>query len=159
LLTQEEQVRCFRNVAQHLGPQGRFVVEAFVPDVNRFNGQQAVRASSVDENKVRLDVSQLDPVTQQITSQQVVLAARRVRLYPVKLRYVWPAELRPALCRLRPGGAATAHPPSPGALLSLSGAGGDMIALPSAAQSMIRGVLGGACWVTRETLSSARSSG
>ena len=31
LLTQEEQVRCFANVAAHLGPDGVFVVETYVP--------------------------------------------------------------------------------------------------------------------------------
>jgi len=93
LLTQEEQLRCFRNVAQHLGSEGRFVVEAFVPDLSRFSGQQAVRAVSMSENEVRLEASQLDPVTQQVTSQHVVLTEQGVRLYPVKLRYVWPAEL------------------------------------------------------------------
>jgi SAM-dependent methyltransferase len=93
LLTQEEQVRCVSNVAQHLAPQGRFVVEAFVPDLSRFSGGQAVRAVSMSENQVRLDVSQIDPVTQQVTSQHVVLSEQGIRLYPVKLRYVWPAEL------------------------------------------------------------------
>jgi SAM-dependent methyltransferase len=93
LLTQDEQVRCFRNVAQHLGPQGVFVVEAFVPDMQRFDGQQTVRVTRVDEDQVRLEASQLNPATQQITSQSVVLAEEGVRLYPVKLRYAWPAEL------------------------------------------------------------------
>jgi SAM-dependent methyltransferase len=93
LRTQEEQVRCVRNVAQHLEPQGVFVVEAFVPDMTRFSGQQALRAVRVSTNEVRLDASQLDPVTQHITSQHVVLTEQGTRLYPVKLRYVWPAEL------------------------------------------------------------------
>jgi len=93
LLTQEDQVRCFRNVARHLAPQGSFLVEAFVPDMVRFSGGQAVRAVSVSEDQVRLDVTEIDPVSQQITSQHVVLTEQGVRLYPVKLRYAWPAEL------------------------------------------------------------------
>jgi SAM-dependent methyltransferase len=93
LLTQEEQLRCFRNVARHLSPQGSFVIEVFVPDLSRFSDRQAVRAVSTSENEVRLDVSQLDPVNQQIISQHVVLTEQGIRLYPVKLRYVWPAEL------------------------------------------------------------------
>ena len=32
LLSQEDQLRCFRNIAVHLEPGGRFVIEAFVPD-------------------------------------------------------------------------------------------------------------------------------
>ena len=93
LLTQEEQVRCFRNVAQHLSPQGSFLVEAFVPDMSRLTARQAVRVGDMTENEVQLDVSQIDPVNQQITAQHVVLTEQRIRLYPVKLRYVWPAEL------------------------------------------------------------------
>jgi len=92
LLTQEEQVRCFQNVAHHLSPSGVFVIEAFVPDLTRFQGGQAVRAVQVGMNEIRLDVSQHDPINQQITSQHLVLSEQGTRLYPVKIRYVWPAE-------------------------------------------------------------------
>jgi SAM-dependent methyltransferase len=93
LLTQEAQVRCLRNVARHLAPKGRFVIEAFVPDLTRFTGRQAVRAARIAEDEVQLDVSQHDPITQQITSQHLLLSEQGTRLYPVRLRYVWPAEL------------------------------------------------------------------
>ena len=33
LLTQDEQVECFRNAARHLRPGGRFVVELWVPQL------------------------------------------------------------------------------------------------------------------------------
>src|SRR6201995_4358634 len=33
LLTQAEQVECFRNAARHLGPGGRFVIELGVPEL------------------------------------------------------------------------------------------------------------------------------
>jgi len=93
LLTQEEQVRCFRNVAQHLSSEGSFAIEAFVPDLTRFSGHQSVRIGSLSENEVHLDISQHDPANQQITAQQIVLTEKGVRLYPVKLRYAWPTEL------------------------------------------------------------------
>ena len=35
LLTQEEQVACFRNAARHLVPGGRFVIELWVPELRR----------------------------------------------------------------------------------------------------------------------------
>ena len=35
LLTQEEQVACFRNAARHLSPGGRFVIELWVPELRR----------------------------------------------------------------------------------------------------------------------------
>jgi hypothetical protein len=40
LLTQAEQVRCFRNVARRLESDGTFVIETFVPDVTRFDRGQ-----------------------------------------------------------------------------------------------------------------------
>jgi SAM-dependent methyltransferase len=93
LLTQEEQLRCFQNVARRLSPGGHFLLELFVPDLCRYHGGQAFRTVGVSEREVRLDASQLDPVNQQITTQHVVLTEEGVRLFPVKLRYVWPAEL------------------------------------------------------------------
>jgi SAM-dependent methyltransferase len=92
LLTQAEQVRCFQNVTHHLSPPGVFVIEAFVPDLTRFQGRQSIRTVRAEMNEVRIDASQVDPVNQQITSQHVVLTEQGTRLYPVKLRYAWPAE-------------------------------------------------------------------
>lgn len=93
LLTQMEQSRCFENVARRLGPAGCFVLEAFMPDLSRYNGRQALRVVNLEGNEVRLDASQIDPVMQQISSQHIVMTEEGVKLYPVKLRYVWPAEL------------------------------------------------------------------
>lgn len=93
LLTQEEQVRCFQEVARHLLPHGVFVVEAFVPDLTRFTGGQAVRAVNVGTDALQIDISTHDPVLQQVTSQHLMIGAEGVRLYPVKLRYAWPSEL------------------------------------------------------------------
>jgi len=93
LLTQDEQVRCFQNVAQHLRPGGLFVIEAFVPDMTRFSGRQTVRTSKVSELEVQLEASVHDPVGQRVNSQHVVLSDQGARLYPVQVRYVWPSEL------------------------------------------------------------------
>ena len=93
LPSQEAQVQCFRNVAAHLSDDGCFLVEAFVPDVTRFNGGQVNWATKVTTDVVELDVGQHDPVTQRVVSQKVVIADGSVRLYPVQIRYAWPAEL------------------------------------------------------------------
>ena len=92
LTTQEEQVRCFRNVAAHLAPGGCFVIEAFVPDLTRFNHGQANWASKVTTEVVELDVGQHDPVTQRVYSQKVVIRDGNIRLYPIQIRYCWPSE-------------------------------------------------------------------
>ena len=93
LPSQEEQVRCFRNVAAHLSPGGSFVIEAFVPDMSRFNHGQANWATKVTEDLVELDVGRHDQATQRVVSQKVVFTDGNVRLYPVQIRYAWPSEL------------------------------------------------------------------
>lgn len=93
LLSQEEQITCFRNVASRLTPEGSFLVEAFVPDLSRFDRRQRVAAIGVEADRVRLDVSQVNPAAQVVTTQHVFLTADGVKLYPVKLRYSWPVEL------------------------------------------------------------------
>jgi SAM-dependent methyltransferase len=93
LSSQDEQVRCFRNVAAHLSRDGCFVIEAFVPDVTRFTGGQVNWATKVTSDEVQLDVGQHNAATQQVISQKVVITDGNVRLYPVQIRYAWPSEL------------------------------------------------------------------
>lgn len=45
LTTQDEQVECFRNVAAHLEPGGRFVIEVFVPVLQRLPPGETVGRS------------------------------------------------------------------------------------------------------------------
>jgi SAM-dependent methyltransferase len=93
LLTQEEQVRCFRNVAAHVSTGGTFVIEAFVPDMTRFTGGQEVRAYTVTTEHASLQVTQHDPVLQRLKSQFVIFRNNELKLYPVEIRYCWPSEL------------------------------------------------------------------
>lgn len=93
LTTQEDQVRCFAAVAEHLSGGGVFVVEAFVPDPSRFVEHQATEITRVEDDRVILRASRHDPVRQEVESQHVLLAEEGIRLYPVRLRYAWPAEL------------------------------------------------------------------
>jgi SAM-dependent methyltransferase len=93
LLTQEEQSRCFENVARRLSPKGAFVIEAYVPDFGRFEQGQTVRAIKVGVDEVRLEVSKFDPVNQQVTGQKIVLTGQGVRLNPIQVRFAWPSEL------------------------------------------------------------------
>jgi SAM-dependent methyltransferase len=93
LLSQEEQVQCFRNAAEHLEPGGCFVVEAFVPDLSRFTGGQVNWATKVTADEVLLDVGQHDAMNQRVMGQKIVLTEGNVRLYPAQIRYCWPSEL------------------------------------------------------------------
>jgi SAM-dependent methyltransferase len=93
LETQDDQVRCFANVAAHLDEGGVFVLEAFVPDLARFDRGQRVSVSRVEADVVMLDAALHDPVEQRVSSQHVLIEADRVRLQPVAIRYAFPAEL------------------------------------------------------------------
>jgi SAM-dependent methyltransferase len=93
LLTQQDQVRCFRNVADRLEPGGAFVVEAFVPDLTRFDRGQRISVAEIEEGEMRLEAAMHDPVAQVVTVQHISLGSGGVQLRPVVIRYAWPAEL------------------------------------------------------------------
>ncbi|HJU80421.1 MAG TPA: class I SAM-dependent methyltransferase [Acidimicrobiia bacterium] len=93
LLEQSDQVRCFQNVAAHLKSGGRFVIEAFYPDLGRFDRSQRVQATIVEKNSVVLEASQHDALAQLVTSQWIELSDEGVKVRPVMIRYSWPSEL------------------------------------------------------------------
>lgn len=93
LTTQDDQVRCFENVAAHLTDDGVFALEGFVPDVARFDRGQRAHVVEVTPTRVVLDLTRHDPVTQSLASQHVVIASDGIRLLPIALRYAWPSEL------------------------------------------------------------------
>jgi SAM-dependent methyltransferase len=93
LTSQEDQVRCFRNAADHLEDGGHFVVEVFVPDIARFDRGQRVSADRVEVDRVVLETSLHDPVGQRVVSQHVVIDESGNRMVPVHIRYAWPSEL------------------------------------------------------------------
>jgi SAM-dependent methyltransferase len=94
LLTQDDQVRCFENVAAHLTDDGAFVVEALVPAfLYRLRNNQYVDAEAIEVDEVRLDVLRHDAATQMLEESHVSLSRAGVRLNPVVQRYAWPSEL------------------------------------------------------------------
>jgi len=94
LLTQDDQVRCFENVAAHLTDDGSFVVEAGLPDfLYRLRDHQYVDAEAIEVDEVRLDVLRHDPARQMIDESHVTLSREGIRLNPVVQRYAWPGEL------------------------------------------------------------------
>lgn len=93
LTTQEDQVACFRSVAARLSPNGVFVVEAFVPDVARFDRGQRTSVARLALDEVDLDAAVHDPVAQTIATQHVLIRRGRISTQPVFCRYAWPPEL------------------------------------------------------------------
>ncbi|MEU0534324.1 class I SAM-dependent DNA methyltransferase [Amycolatopsis tolypomycina] len=92
LLTQDEQVECFRNAARHLEPGGRFVIELGVPELRRLPpGQDALVFGTGDG---ALGVDTYDTVRQHLVSHHFTFGSgREARLSRCPQRYVWPAEL------------------------------------------------------------------
>ncbi|TWP51985.1 class I SAM-dependent methyltransferase [Lentzea tibetensis] len=91
LLTQDDQVRCFENVAKHLTDDGVFLVEAGVPHIR--DDDQSIRAERVNKRDVWLDLERYDPVTQLLEENHVHLTPQGIRFFPVVQRLAWPAEL------------------------------------------------------------------
>ena len=93
LATQEDQIRCFSNVSEHLSDDGVFVIECFVPDVTRYERHQNVNVNDVELEEVMFDVSRHDPVTQTSKTQHIFIRDGVVKMYPVFIRYAYPPEL------------------------------------------------------------------
>jgi Methyltransferase domain len=94
LVTQDEQVRCFGNVARHLASNGLFAIEAFVPThLMDLRADQYVAAETIGLDQVRLDVARHDGATQLIYENHVTLASTGISLNPIITRYAWPSEL------------------------------------------------------------------
>ena len=92
LLTQAEQVACFRNAARHLGPGGRFVIELWVPDLRRLPPGSAAMVFTSEPGYLGLDT--YDVVNQHVVSHHFRFdETRQARLYRTPHRYIWPAEL------------------------------------------------------------------
>jgi SAM-dependent methyltransferase len=93
LLDQDAQVECFANVARRLAPGGRFLIEAFVPDLEHFDGDQRTKVVRIAPDLVDIDVVKHDPVAQRVDAQHVLIRESGTRLLPVSLRYAFPSEL------------------------------------------------------------------
>jgi SAM-dependent methyltransferase len=72
LITQEEQLRCFRKVARRLRPGGVFVIEAFLLDPDRFRRGQGLAVDEIDVDGVVLEAAKID-----LARQMLVAAADR----------------------------------------------------------------------------------
>ena len=91
LLTQDEQVECFRNAAAHLGPGGCFVIEVLVPDLQRLPPGETARPFHVGERHLGFDT--FDLVNQRLVSHHFWLSGDKVDTFQSPHRYVWPSEL------------------------------------------------------------------
>lgn len=90
---QEAQITCFRNAAAHLDEGGAFLVEAFVPDMTRFDRGQRISAGIVETDRLSINLDSHDAAAQTVASSHLYITSEGVRMYPVRTRYAWPSEL------------------------------------------------------------------
>ena len=85
LTTQDEQVACFANAAQHLAPGGCFVIEL------GFGRGAPLEVFDLSETHVGID--ERDAATQRLVSHHFSLVDGRFELRSLPFRSVWPSEL------------------------------------------------------------------
>ena len=93
LPSQDLQIACLVNAAQHLRPGGVLILEAFVPDHSRWTRGQNVSVTRLEQDSVDLHMGVHDAVNQVIRTQHLTFGDGQVGLRPNTLRYAWPAEL------------------------------------------------------------------
>lgn len=91
LASEDAQRRCLERVASKLAPDGRLVIEAFVPDGDA--PLCAVETSSADSDHVVLILTQRDPVAQVVVGRHVEIGEGGLRFRPWRIRYLTPAQL------------------------------------------------------------------
>src|SRR6478672_4296144 len=92
LTTQDEQVACFQNVADHLLPGGCFVIEVGVPDLQRLPPGETVRAFTVTDSRLGFD--EYDVAGQGLVSHHYNRTENGTfARWSIPFRYVWPSEL------------------------------------------------------------------
>jgi SAM-dependent methyltransferase len=91
LTTQDEQVECFRNVAAHLEPGGRFVIEVYIPELRRLPPGETFHAFTV--TPTHLGFEEYDVATQIAYSHHYWVVDGQLEVRSTPFRYVWPSEL------------------------------------------------------------------
>jgi SAM-dependent methyltransferase len=91
LTTSAAQHQCLERVRDVLEPGGLFVLEAFVPTVDR--PTNLVEARTVALDHVILTATRHDPIEQTVTSQYIELRESGIRMRPLVIRYAPVAEL------------------------------------------------------------------
>jgi SAM-dependent methyltransferase len=91
LTTQAAQVACFANVAAHLDPGGRFVIECAIPDLRKLPfGEKAVVFDLSDDH---WGIDEYDVANQGLISHHFTRVGDSIEYSSGPFRYVWPSEL------------------------------------------------------------------
>ena len=96
LLTQDEQVECFRNAARHLRRGGRFVIELWVPQLRSLAPGHGGTLEVSEPGYLLVDT--YDTLQQLVISHHVsfdpqITGSHEARIGRSPHRYIWPSEL------------------------------------------------------------------
>ncbi len=91
LTSQDEQTECFRNVAAQLEPGGSFVIENYIPQLQRLPPGDTTRVFTA--TPTHLGFEQYDLAAQIAVSRHYWLIDGQLETFSSAHRYLWPAEL------------------------------------------------------------------
>jgi SAM-dependent methyltransferase len=91
LTSQDDQVACFCNAAAHLEPGGCFVVEVYVPELQRLPPGETIHAFIV--TPTHLGFEEYEVATQIAYSHHYWVVDGQLETFSAPFRYVWPSEL------------------------------------------------------------------
>lgn len=91
LTTQDDQVACFRSVAAHLVPGGRFVIENYIPAPQRLPPGETIRVFA--RTPTHLGFEEYDLAAQIAVSHHYWIIDGELKTFSSPHRYLWPAEL------------------------------------------------------------------
>lgn len=94
VISQDEQLRAIQLAAEHLDPDGTFVVETNLPDLARSDSSgRTLNTGGVERNRVFVEAAMHDAATQRIRTQTIILSEQGIQMFPLMMRYFWPSEL------------------------------------------------------------------
>ena len=91
LTTQDEQVACFRNAAAHLAPGGYFLIENYIPALQRLPPGETRHTFIATPTHVGIE--EYDLASQIAVSHHYWEIDGQLRTFSSPHRYVWPSEL------------------------------------------------------------------
>ena len=90
LITQEEQINCFCNAANHLEEGGYFLIEVSIPAVQKLPMGETLHTFEASSKHIGID--EYDLLNQTVTSHHYRINQHRVDMFDSTHRYAWPSE-------------------------------------------------------------------
>lgn len=93
LTSQQAQIDCFNTAASHLRSGGKFIIECFVPDLSKRDGELDLITKQVNMQSAWLEASRHDRANQTLEMQRIRITEKGIQLVPLAMRYAYPPEI------------------------------------------------------------------